>query len=595
MRKTIIKTMVILASLIAIIGTVLSVNINFREYEIKEKYSISEIANTFVTLNDIEKANINRKLKSEISENDNLFGFKSDAVGTDLYFLNSLVEIAKTLNNAQTLKMLKDKTTILAQADPYSMSILNLIYYIDICEYFDINYIEEQVIASLEKFYDRQDKLFFLNNSKDTVNVKLAITALCCKTIPKILTEKRFEADVGIQSAYEKYKFSTAQSNTFYNSGGDIIYCYSILGCITDSILSKHREWFELWKSRYEATTINNIENALAYSEFYKIAIIFDKNYDNRKIQNFYNNLTKDDLPENIDFYLLSNCIKNSGCFNNNDLNLYIANKINVLIALKPLFEMDIDVVNTVYGVVLAKNTGYEIDKQKLQNYINQNYNKINSMKNTADIINNLYYMIILDELNNNYIMNKDSKYIQNIIDKSIKSITFNDDITNDIVIARKALEIVTDLQLHGVNVHINTYQIGKIRKGLAKAAINQNIINSVIITDLYIIDDIINADIISKDLFHRTYKTLTLDGGSKAVLEEDNYPADISTTYRFLICFDRMNNYSNLHEQQKYAKSLQLSDGIYRKNLLDNSHAGLESILFGNSITKLAVGGDKQ
>jgi hypothetical protein len=192
-------------------------------------------------------------------------------------------------------------------------------------------------------------------------------------------------------------------------------------------------------------------------------------------------------------------------------------------------------------------------------------------------------------------INNKDRKYIQNIIDKSIKTINFNDDITNDIVIARKALEIVMDLQIHDINVHINNDQIGKIRKGLAKAAINQNAINSLIITDLFIIDDIIKAGIVNKEMFYRVYKTLTIDGGSKAISAKKENTSDIYSTYRFFICFDRMNNYSNLPEQQKYVKSLQISDGIYRSNLLDNSLITLESILYSNSIAKLEVGVDKQ
>jgi hypothetical protein len=87
----------------------------------------------------------------------------------------------------------------------------------------------------------------------------------------------------------------------------------------------------------------------------------------------------------------------------------------------------------------------------------------------------------------------------------------------------------------------------------------------------------------------------LTIDGGSKAISAKKENTSDIYSTYRFFICFDRMNNYSNLPEQQKYVKSLQISDGIYRSNLLDNSLITLESILYSNSIAKLEVGVDKQ
>lgn len=577
-----------------VITTVLAVSNNFKEYEIKEKCSFSEIANTSFLLNDKEKSNIINKLKSEHFESNDYFGFKTDTVGTDLYFANSLVEIAKTLNNNKTLNALKEKTNILNKVDPHSLSILNLIYYINICKYFNINYNENEVLECLEKFYDSQDKLFFLNDSKDTINVKIVITALCYKAISNILSYEKFDIIAGIQKAYDNYKFSTDKSITIYNSGGDILYGYSILGRINDSVLSNHREWFEFWKNQYETMTINSIDSALAYSEYYNIAIIFDKNYSNEKIQSFYNKLTKDDLPEDIDFYMLNNSIKNAIHFDNNNFNSYVINKVDALLTSKPLFEMDIDVMKTVYGGILAKNTAFEIDKQKLQTYINQNYNKINNMEHMADIINNLYYTIILDELNNNYHITKDAKYIQNIIDKSIKTIAFKEDINNDILIARKALEIVMDLQLHDTDIRINVSQINKIKKGLEKALNNKDIINSVLITDLFIINDITNAGFLNNELFYNVYKSLTIDGGSKAILTSEQYPNDINTTYRFFVCFDRMNNYTYLPEQKKYAESLQLSDGIYRNNSEDNSYVGLESILYGNSIIKLNIGGDK-
>lgn len=594
MKKSMIKITIILVSLLMVITTVLAVSNNFKEYEIKEKCSFSEIANTSFLLNDKEKSNIINKLKSEHFESNDYFGFKTDTVGTDLYFANSLVEIAKTLNNNKTLNALKEKTNILNKVDPHSLSILNLIYYINICKYFNINYNENEVLECLEKFYDSQDKLFFLNDSKDTINVKIVITALCYKAISNILSYEKFDIIAGIQKAYDNYKFSTDKSITIYNSGGDILYGYSILGRINDSVLSNHREWFEFWKNQYETMTINSIDSALAYSEYYNIAIIFDKNYSNEKIQSFYNKLTKDDLPEDIDFYMLNNSIKNAIHFDNNNFNSYVINKVDALLTSKPLFEMDIDVMKTVYGGILAKNTAFEIDKQKLQTYINQNYNKINNMEHMADIINNLYYTIILDELNNNYHITKDAKYIQNIIDKSIKTIAFKEDINNDILIARKALEIVMDLQLHDTDIRINVSQINKIKKGLEKALNNKDIINSVLITDLFIINDITNAGFLNNELFYNVYKSLTIDGGSKAILTSEQYPNDINTTYRFFVCFDRMNNYTYLPEQKKYAESLQLSDGIYRNNSEDNSYVGLESILYGNSIIKLNIGGDK-
>lgn len=588
------KIAIILVSLSLVIATLLVANNNYKEYKIIEKYSFSETTSVLFSLTDKEKNNIINELKSKYFEDDSYVGFKEEIFGPDLYYANSLVEIAKTINDKKTLNVLKEKVNILNKVNPDSMGILNLIYYIKICKYFNISYNESKVIECFEKFYDGQDKLFFLDNSKDTINIKIIITALCYEAFPSILSYEKFDIITGVQKAYDNYKFSTDKSITFYNSGGDILYCYSILGLLNDSILSKHREWFEFWKNKYETMTINKVNEALAYSEYYNIAAIFNEDYSNEKIQSFYNKLKKDDIPEDVDLYMLNNSLKNVSHFDNKNFNLYITNKINNMLASKPLYEANNDIVQTVYGVVLAKNTGFEVDKQKLQAYINQNYNKISKMEDTTEIINNLYYTIILDELNNNYSISKDAKYIQNIINSSIKKLMFKDDIISDIYFARKILEIIMDLQIHDINIQINMSQINKIRKGIEKAINNETIINSVLITDLYILDGITNAGLINNELFYNVYNSLTINGGSRAILTSEQYPKEIFSTYSFFVCFSRMNNFTYLPEQKKYVESLKMSDGIYRYSSEDKTYFNLASILYGNSIVKFTAGGDK-
>jgi len=578
MRKiTIIGVICIVVSLG--LGIFLLITNNFKEYEIEEKYSFSETVNIFFTLTNEEKEQINQSLQQKFIENDYSIGFKSDSAGTDLYFVNSLVEISKTFAVQKTLTMLKEKTHVLINADLKSMNILNILYYVNMCETLGIDYSQYEIINCLEVFYDSKDKLFFLNEN-DSINVKIIVTALCGRAIPDILTSDKFDVVTGIQNAYSDYKFSTDPNITLYNSGGDILYCYSELGLINDSILTGHNDWFEYWKNQYESMTVNSIETALAYSEYYNIAVIFDENYSNEKIQIFYDSLSKNDLPDDMDFFMLNNALKNA-THTNEDFNEYLMNKVNEITLSESLFKTDIDILATVYGVCLAKNTGFEIPQQKLQNYIVQNYNKIDKMEGTIDIINNLYYTIILDQLNNDYKISCESGYIQKIIDKALNSLDFKDDIQNDVTIARKALEIVMDLQLHNVNVHINIGQINKMKNGLERAVENKEVLNSVLITDLFILDNIMNTGHLNDDLFSMVYNSLTVNGGSRAVPNEE-YPTDIYVTYRFFVCFDRMNNYINLPEQKKYAESL--TDG----------YTQFESILHGKSIVKTTIGGDK-
>jgi len=149
------------------------------------------------------------------------------------------------------------------------------------------------------------------------------------------------------------------------------------------------------------------------------------------------------------------------------------------------------------------------------------------------------------------------------------------------------------DLQIHDIDVYVNISQINKIKKGLEKA-INSDAVNTVLITDMFIINDITNADLLDNELFFRVYKALTIDGGSKTIVTTEQYPSDIYATYRFFACLGRMNDYTHLPEQKEYVQSLQMSDGIYSYNSEIDSYVTLESILYGNSIMKLNVGGEK-
>jgi len=566
----------------------------FKEYEIKEKTSFSETANVTFSLTNEEKGYILEILQSNIVENDNLIGFNCNTVGTDLYYANSLVEISKTLYDKDVNDYLKSALSSLTQTDLKSLSILNLIYYVNICEYLDMPYNVNEVFDCLENFYDSEAKLFFLNDINDTINIKIVITALCCKTIPSTIKYDKFDILTGIKSVYNNYNFTTDQAITFYNSGGDILYCYSVLGLIDDSIISKNKDWFERWQSYYESIQVDSIESALAYSEFYNVAVIFDKNYSKHKIQMFYDNLSIDVLSDDIDYYMINNSIKNAENFDNILFNSQIIVKLKSTIATKPIFETNIDLLNTVYGVLLAKNCEFEIDNQKLQNFINQNYNSINYNDNVSDQVNNLYYTIILDEMNNNYHITCETKLIQNVVDNAIKSLAFDEYISDDIIISRKVLEIVMDLQIHDVDIHINNSQINIIRNGFKKATENEDVINSVLITDLSLINNILDANLLESSLLDSVYSSLTLNGGSKAIMC-DEYPTDIYSTYCFFVCFERNNNYNNLAAQKKYVKSLRISEGVYSNRPDDNSYVNLDTILFGNSIMKKIIGGDKK
>lgn len=596
MRKKLFKLLVSFLS----IGFFLTIFLLIRKesgvYEFKEGQSFSETQNLVFQLSEEEKTNIIQTLNNNLVENDNTFGFKGVTDYADLYYINSLVEISKTLQDDDFKNNIKSKYNSLTNLDLSSYdsdNILNILYYVNICEYLDFSYNINDVYKRLENYYDDEAKLFCLINKKDTLNTKISITSFAYELIPDIVNIGNFDIITGAKNAYKDFDFTIDNNKTFYNSGADILYCYWVLGLIDNSIISEHMDWFEFWKSKYESVQLDSLINALNYAEYYKIAIIFDNNYSADKIQGFYDNLSLDAIPDDIDYYMICNTIKYANHLDNASFNNQIIDEIINDKSENPLLNKEIDLLSTVYGVILAPNCDFEINSEKLQNYIIESYNKISKSNTNLDQVNNLYYTIILDEFNNDFNITCEPNIIQDILDGAIKSLKFKENIVNDVVASRKIIEIVVDLQIHDMDVHINNNQVNKITKGLEKALKNDEIVNSVLITDIFIVNNLLNTEIMDSSQFYSTYSESLLDGGNKALIKAD-YPTDIYSTYLFFACLYRNNDFDNLAIQQNYVESLKVTDGIYSYGPGFNEYFDLGSILYGNAIIKTVIGGDK-
>lgn len=590
--KKLIKCISVVLSLCIIVSSVIFFIFNNSSYEFYEKYSFSEIDNVSFSLSEREKENIVQRLKTQIIDNEDYFGFKSVEVGDDLYLANSIMEIAKLIDT-KYLSKIKDELSSINQVNLSNLDILNLMYYANICNTLKIDYNQDELIDRLKEFYDIETNLFFLNSSTDTINMKITITSLLVENMPSILKNNEFHILTGINSAYNNYQFATNENKTLYNSGGDIIYGYYVSGLINDTVLEENEKWFGYWQNFYESTDINSLEAALAYVEYIKVAKIFDEKHTYEKIQNFYNNLTPNDLPVDIDYLMLSNLLKNIDISLNSNLVKYIENDINKTLSSGSLVKGEIDLLTTVYGVILCKNTDFTYNKDNLQKYIVANYNKIEDITVIEDKVNTLYYSIILEQINSNYSVGSSYPWIQKVVNDIVNEIDNIDEINQAVYLSRKILEIVVCLQLYEVDVNLNVGQVKKLEKIIKKALEETEIIDSIYISDLLIMDDILNTNYISDKKFYKIYEKLSVDGGCKIFLD-DKYAPDVSSTYRFRVCFDRLNNYSNLFEQQTYVNKLKVDNGIYCYSLDDKTYISFESIVYANSIIKNEFGGDK-
>lgn len=161
MKKIRVKLAVIFL-FIVILGIILFLYYyNNRIYIMKDKNSFIEGNIIEGSLSEAECININSLLREKVYEDDEYYGFNDNKENVDLYTANTFVKIAVTLQDNDMINLLSSKLQFLSNVNTDSMSMLNLIYYVNICEALDIHYNLEQIYNNLQKYYDNNDRLFF--------------------------------------------------------------------------------------------------------------------------------------------------------------------------------------------------------------------------------------------------------------------------------------------------------------------------------------------------------------------------------------------------------------------------------------------------
>lgn len=572
-----------------ILITLLVVNyINNKEYVLSNKYSFSETRFTSFDLTEEEKVNINLFLDNRIYEDEYFFGFRDFDEEVDLYTVHAFLSIAKQLNNQDIINLFKPKLSFLVNYDYTNLGFLDTLYYTDICKTLEISFDYNKIEESLEKFYDIDVGLFFVNSKSDFINVKIIATLMCWETLSEIHASTKFNITNSLIDIFNKYSFKLPKDNqTLYNSGGDIIYTMNKLNLLEEMDLNNLKNWFDEWEHEYLEMDLNNLSTALVYSNFLDIAYIFDPNYNNYKLQTYYNELDENNLEEIKDYKMFYNVIRNIN-MNNINFNNQLIEKILSEIDTLDIIKKDISLAATVHGLLISKNSDFSYNKEKVKNFIAYNYNQLTLTENSESLINLLYYNVILDELVNNFHITCEEEIIQSYLNHILKSLDYNENIINEIRISRKAIELIADLQIHNYNVKITNKQKNKIENALKDFIKNKDNINNSLIIDIFLINDLLKLNLISNNEFLTIHNSLIKDNGN-VIYKDDKIPADLFTTYMFQTCFDVIGNNQYLEQKIDFALSLKYEEGIYLPYSSSNKEEiDLYSILYGNSLAKL-------
>lgn len=598
-RKTSLTTIsLILLILIAIITLVIFFvvkNNNESSFYFKEPYSFSETRDTTFDLTDLEKNNINKYLENSKYENDQLYGFTSFNPIIDLYNANYMINLINVYENQNLKNELGSKLKFIESIDYENLSFIDLLYYINILKKLGKEFVRDDIFTSLKKYYNSAEKLFFAFGDNDLKNIKIVATSMCLDIFPEILESGIFDVESGLQTAFNEYTFLLpSDQNTFYNSGGDIIFACNQVNLIRDTDKNTLNSWFNDWKIVYDQNEIDTIFTAVQYSNFLDIAKIFDSNYSSIKLQNFYNTLTKDDIILSDDYQIFLSVLKNINANENTVFKSALLSKLQDSVSVSDFATNEIDIIATTYGVLLAKNTGFEVDKVKLQNLIRSSYSALDNINSTAIAVDILYYTIILDQQMNNFSNSFDQNKIQSLVNGMLDSLNYGDYIVDDLITARKIIEIIADSTMHNKKLSINNAQRKKISNAIKKYIKANDVKATSLITDLFYLSDLLELKLIHSDDLINANSTLIKEKGNVMYLNKD-IPSDILTTKEFLSCLTVLDKNESLKDKQEFANSLVKEDGVFLpyKNAEDYE-INLKTILFGNVITKKILGGSK-
>lgn len=554
-------------------------------------HSFSEIWGVDFEIDNNKQDNIRSILHSLSTEDPYLFGFtNNDNISINLYTPNAIVNVAKLIPD-YNLDYLKQNLSFLNKTCIEGMDILNLLYYVELCSSLEIDIDYPGVFSALLKYYDEEAGLFFIDSIEDLMGNKLIVTSMVKRILGDKLPSKPFKLESGIKKVYETYNFQTEDSITLYNSGGDILFTMSVFRLEDQINKGKLNTWFVYWKDIYESIPINSFMSALQYSEYLNVARVFDPDYPNKKLQDYYHTLTTGDIEGIGDINVLYNILKNVRPLDNEVFNNTLAKHIEETAKGKHLFSFNLDVQSTVYGVLLARKADYSLNEKKIKNYIQYNYAEIPSIENSYDRTSELYFNVILDQLINGYEQEYDIYYFQSQVNAILKSLRYDQYLAADVICARRIVEIVMDLQMFDVDIHLSKAQRWRIHRGLQRAFKNDSLKNSVFINDIFIVDRALELNLVSDEEFIGIYNKLVSDGGACAIKNEE---PDILTTYQFMVSLGRINNFEYLDSQKEFVESLMVKDGVYK---LDNHTSDVNDttvIVRANAIRYLEVGGEK-
>ena len=508
-------------------------------FEFAEKRTIDDLSCSSMNLSFQEKEKINNCLSKWYYEDLYDSGFVGDGNNTvDYYRLYNIARMAVLLEDDATLRFLKSNLSFLEDCDVSEYGILNLVYYKYLCDQFKYEYNEKEMKSVLAKHYDKKECVFFLNSVSDTDSLKYTLSSLCVEHCSDLISDLLEEMKLKCNQSLRNTNFIMDTKYAFYSSGAGIIYYCNMIGVDVDLSDERIVSWFNYWKDIYESSYIRDLTSAASYSEFLKIAFLFDSNYSNEKINFVYRSLNSNQLDSIEDIQFVYNAIKYCTKLDNEEINSLILAKINSILS-KELFPSRISVRSTAFGVAISKITGFNYNVDKVKNFLKEEYNMLLSNSNIYNAIESLYYLVGIDQIINGISHHiYDDVDIQNIINSLLGSLNYTANASlSDLMAVRYLVEVVSAIECLFGSVKLTTGQVDDIREFMNICYNTDAIKNSIYLLFVRSVDKRLGLNVVESIALSNAIDKLLYENGFK--LDVGQKSEDIFSTFLFIKCIE--------------------------------------------------------
>ncbi len=332
---------------------------------------------------------------------------------------------------------------------------------------------------------------------------------------------------------------------------------------ITEKLVS----WYEDWKTYYDSilTTSNFLSSQLLVSVS-KIYRIIDINYTNIIFDSFLIRLEYNDIT-NLDYQLIYNILEYSKFSSNSETRSNVENLVKEYTKnISNIYtnNANVDIENTLYGILLADILNFNYSKEKILNYINDSYIKAKTSTNLTEVAYILYFGTTIEcVLCDSFVINlNDSlltiKEIEEFIHNIISNLE-NEDLKVALNIINYISSMVSNLNLRGINVEMKLSDVNIIKSKLKEYVKNDSDFESFYFIYYLNINECLNICVISNEKIQKNIDNLFYKGSFTFSKDLKETSLQMTCNYNQLlfnkkidINYDSIKNYIFQYESEK-------------------------------------------